>query len=81
MREFATKLFPICRSITGDGVRQTLVLLSRGLAGLVIREVSNGTKVLDWHVPDEWNITGGYLEGSDCTRTGDFADGNLRVFR
>ncbi|MCX6432175.1 MAG: DUF4910 domain-containing protein [Actinobacteria bacterium] len=79
MHELATRLFPICRSLTGDGVRQTLAILGEYLPGLVIHEVPSGTAALDWTVPDEWNIRGAYLEGPDGERIIDFADCNVHV--
>ncbi len=79
MHGLATTLFPICRSITGDGVRQTLSILSETLPDLQVHEVPSGTAAFDWTVPDEWNITGAYLDGPDGTRILDFADSNLHV--
>ena len=55
MHAFAGELFPICRSITGDGVRETLEAVARRIP-LEVHEVPSGTPVLDWTVPDEWNI-------------------------
>ena len=79
MHALATRLFPICRSITGDGVRETLAILGEYLPGLEVHEIPSGTKAFDWTVPDEWNITGAYLEGPDGERIIDFADSNLHV--
>ena len=79
MHALATRLFPICRSITGAGVRETLAILGEYLPGLEIHEIPSGTKAFDWTVPDEWNITGAYLEGPDGERIIDFADSNLHV--
>lgn len=79
MHALATRLFPICRSITGDGVRETLAILGEYLPGLEVHEIPSGTKAFDWTVPDEWNITGAYLEGPDGERVIDFADSNLHV--
>lgn len=79
MHDLATRLFPICRSITGHGVRETLRILGEHLPDLVVHEVPSGTSVFDWTVPDEWNIAGAYLDGPDGTRIIDFADSNLHV--
>ncbi|HEV2870543.1 MAG TPA: DUF4910 domain-containing protein, partial [Actinomycetota bacterium] len=51
--KLVTELYPICRSITGDGVRRTLEVVDREI-GLEVQEVATGTKVLDWTVPREW---------------------------
>ena len=79
MHALATRLFPFCRSITGAGVRETLAILGEYLPGLEVHEIPSGTKAFDWTVPDEWNITGAYLEGPDGERIIDFADSNLHV--
>jgi aminopeptidase-like protein len=72
------ELFPICRSITGNGVRQTLTMLQRYVP-LETVEVPSGTPVLDWTVPREWNIREAYIERLDGTRVVDFAANNLHV--
>jgi aminopeptidase-like protein len=74
----ARELMPICRSITGDGVRQTLRVLSRELP-LAIREVPTGTSVLDWTVPKEWNIRDAYIKNSKGARLVDFQKCTLHV--
>ena len=79
MHELATRLFPICRSITGNGVRETLAILGEHLPGLQAHEVPSGTSAFDWTVPDEWNITEAYLEGPDGSRIVDFANSNLHI--
>jgi aminopeptidase-like protein len=72
------ELFPINRSLTGAGVRETLAILARYLR-LEINEVPSGTAVLDWHVPMEWNIRGATIRALDGHRLVDFADSNLHV--
>lgn len=79
MYELAEKLFPICRSITGDGVRQTLEILKNEYDGLRIYEVPTGTQVFDWTVPKEWNIRDAYIEDSRGDRIIDFKVNNLHV--
>ena len=79
MYTLAERLFPICRSITGDGVRQTLSILGTMIPDLRIFEVPSGTAVFDWTVPKEWNIRGGYIETLDGRRIVDFKDTNLHI--
>jgi aminopeptidase-like protein len=75
---FAANIFPICRSITGDGVRQTLHEIRKHVA-LDIHEVPTGTKVFDWTIPREWNIRDAYIKDSEGRRIVDFAESNLHV--
>jgi aminopeptidase-like protein len=79
MHRWATDLFPICRSITGDGVRQTLAYIKKILPDLEVHEVPSGTQAFDWTVPDEWNINGAYIADEAGHRVVDFADNNLHV--
>lgn len=80
MYQLAEKLFPICRSITGDGVRQTLqILKDEYTGGMQIYEVPSGTPVFDWTVPKEWNIRDAYIENSHGERIIDFKKNNLHV--
>jgi aminopeptidase-like protein len=68
----ATKLFPICRSITGDGVRQTLREIGTHIE-LAMHEVPTGTAVFDWTVPREWNIRDAYIKDESANKILDFA--------
>ena len=78
MHELLTRLYPICRSITGDGVRETLQVLAERIP-LTIHEVPTGTPVLDWTVPREWNIRDAWVAGADGRRVIDFRRHNLHV--
>jgi aminopeptidase-like protein len=71
-------LYPICRSITGEGLRETLRALER-LVSLTLREVPTGTQVFDWTVPKEWNIRDAYVKNSRGERVIDFQSSNLHV--
>jgi aminopeptidase-like protein len=77
MHAFMRELFPICRSITGEGVRETLATVGRRIP-LELHEVPSGTRVLDWTVPDEWNIEDAYI-AKDGRRVVDFRESNLHV--
>ncbi len=79
MHALAHRLFPICRSITGEGTRATLAIIMEHLADLTVHEVPSGTHCFDWIVPDEWNIRDAYLVGPDGNRVVDFGDSNLHV--
>ena len=72
------ELYPICRSITGNGVRQSLDRIGR-IVPLEIHEVPTGTEVFDWTVPREWNIDEAFIEDSNGTRLIDFRDHSLHV--
>lgn len=72
------ELYPICRSITGNGVRQSLALLGQHIP-IDVTEVPTGTKVFDWSVPREWNISDAYIENAAGERVVDFRASNLHV--
>lgn len=79
LHRVAEELFPICRSITGEGVRQTIDVLSRNFAPFEVSEVPSGTRCFDWTVPDEWNIRGARLIAPDGSTVADFQENNLHV--
>jgi aminopeptidase-like protein len=72
------RLYPICRSITGDGVRQTLKILQEHIP-LVVREVPSHTPVFDWTIPKEWSIRDAYIKNSKGEKIVDFHKSNLHV--
>jgi aminopeptidase-like protein len=78
LHAFAAELYPICRSITGDGIRQTLSIIG-GRIPLEISEVPSGTPVFDWEVPKEWNIRDAFIKIPSGKRVVDFRQSNLHV--
>jgi aminopeptidase-like protein len=72
------RLYPICRSITGDGVRQTLSILAEEIP-LTVEEIPTGTPAYDWIVPNEWNIRDAYIKDAAGVRIVDFRASNLHV--
>jgi aminopeptidase-like protein len=80
LHRFAAELYPLCRSITGDGIRRTLAVLQHRIP-LQIVEVPTGTTVFDWTVPKEWNIRDAYIKGPDGKRVVDFRQCNLHVLQ
>lgn len=78
MIPFIAELFPICRSITGNGLRETLTKI-QSLIPLKIIEIPTGTKVLDWEIPKEWNIRDAYIKNSSGEKIVDFQKLNLHV--
>ncbi|MDA8105745.1 MAG: DUF4910 domain-containing protein [Nitrospiraceae bacterium] len=73
-----TELYPICRSITGNGVRETLRIMKEHIP-LEVHEVPTGTKVFDWFVPKEWNIRDAFVKNSEGEKIIDFRKNNLHV--
>jgi aminopeptidase-like protein len=78
MHRLMADLYPICRSLTGNGVRQTLHMLN-DVIPLIIHEVPTGTTVFDWTIPQEWNIRDAYIKNSKGDRVVDFRKSNLHV--
>ncbi|MER6514146.1 DUF4910 domain-containing protein [Nonomuraea sp. NPDC001636] len=78
MHDLVRRLYPLCRSITGDGLRRTLEIIG-GSIPLEITEVPTGTQVLDWTIPREWNIRDAYVKDAAGNRVVDFRRSNLHV--
>lgn len=78
MHNLMAELHPICRSITGDGVRQSLAILQQHIP-LQIEEVPSGTAVFDWTIPKEWNIRDAYVKNPAGEKVIDFQQHNLHV--
>ena len=78
IHDFLERLFPLCRSLTGEPNRQTLAILKE-IIPLEIHEIPSGQKVYDWNVPLEWNIDSAFIDDSDGNRVVDFSACNLHV--
>ena len=76
--ELMQRLYPLCRSLTGDGVRGTFDVLEQEIP-ITRTEVPSGTRVFDWIIPDEWNLRDAYIATADGTRVVDVRDSNLHV--
>jgi aminopeptidase-like protein len=79
MYELAKRLWPINRSLTGNGVRKTLHLIREMLPILQIHEIPSGTQIFDWTIPNEWNVREAWIEGPDGQRVVDFFEHNLHL--
>ncbi len=79
MHGWAKDLYPICRSLTGDGVRATLMYLRERLRELKILSVASGTQAYDWTVPDEWSVRDAYVLDESGSRIIDFKLHNLHL--
>ncbi|NND33207.1 MAG: DUF4910 domain-containing protein [Saprospiraceae bacterium] len=78
MYELASRLYPICRSITGEGVRRSLEIIKE-LIPLEIKEVATGTKVFDWTVPNEWNLEEAWIKDASGNKIVDVSRHNLHI--
>ena len=78
MDDLIRELYPICRSITGNGIRQTLQIIQSKIP-LLVHEVPSGTKVFDWTVPKEWNVRDAFIKNPQGEKVVEFAKSNLHV--
>jgi aminopeptidase-like protein len=78
MHALVSRLYPICRSLTGPGVRETLAIVREQIP-LAIHEIPSGTQAFDWTVPKEWRIRDAYIEDASGQRVVDFRECNLHV--
>lgn len=78
MYQLMEKLYPICRSITGNGVRETLRIIQEEIP-LTIHEIPTGTKVFDWEIPKEWNVRDAYIMDSNGNKVVNFQENNLHL--
>lgn len=78
MHELMRRLYPICRSITGNGVHRTLGIIKEHIP-LQIYKLPSGTRVFDWIIPKEWNIKDAYIKNSSNKKIIDFKKSNLHI--
>ncbi|MAG02902.1 aminopeptidase [Candidatus Pacearchaeota archaeon] len=78
MYSLAKILFPICRSITGEGIRETLKIIQEQIP-IKIHEIPTGTRVFDWTIPEEWNIKDAYVTDEKGDKVIDFKENNLHI--
>lgn len=79
MHELCKELFPLCRSLTGNGVRETLKQLKQQFSNIEIYEVPTGTKCFDWEIPQEWNVNDAYVLDTNNEKIIDFKKNNLHL--
>lgn len=81
LHRFIAELYPLCRSITGDGVRATLAAITHRIPALplTVHEVPSGTRVFDWTIPPEWNVREAWIANARGERVVDFARSNLHL--
>jgi aminopeptidase-like protein len=77
--DLGKKLFPICRSITGKGTLKTLKIIKKEIKGLKIKRIKSDSKVFDWKIPKEWNVTEAYVIDKNNKRIIDFKNNNLHL--
>lgn len=79
MYDLAAKMFPICRSITGNGFRESLNIIREIIPDIKVTEIPSGTTVFDWTIPKEWNCEGGGIYKLNKEKVIDFRDTNLHI--
>jgi len=79
MHQLMRRLWPICRSITGEGVRQTLSIISEYIPDIKIHEIPTGAQCFDWQVPKEWSIKDAFIKDENGNKIISFAENNLHV--
>ena len=79
MYELAKRMFPICRSLTGNGFRESLNILKEIVPEIQVYEIPTGTQVFDWTIPNEWNCEGGGIYRLNGEKVIDFEDSNLHI--
>lgn len=79
MYDLAARMFPICRSITGNGFRESLGIIRSIIPEIEVHEIPSGTAVFDWTIPKEWNCTGGGIYTLNGEKIIDFDDSNLHI--
>ena len=79
IHDFAKQLWPLNRSITGNGVRQTLNIIKEHISELKIHSVPSGTQVFDWNIPLEWNVNDAYIITPSGKKICDFSENNLHL--
>ena len=77
--DFCKEIFPINRSITGDGVRKTLSIIKSEIPNLIVRSIPTGAKCFDWTIPKEWNVVDAYIIDPDGKKICNFQDNNLHL--
>jgi aminopeptidase-like protein len=78
VQKLLEQLFPICRSITGNGVRKSLSILTH-ISKFEVKEIQTGTKCFDWEIPNEWNVESAYLEDENGKQVLNFNENNLHL--
>ena len=79
MLKWAKELFPFCRSITGKGLRDTILFLKKINMDLKILSFKSGEKVFDWRIPDEWNINDSFIKHTSGKKYAQFSKSNLHI--